>query len=402
MTVAASNGTATAADVLSGFDTNDRRGNITRLMDAGWTREDAQVEAKFYAEAKSNGSIFARQRVKLGDLMKQGVPEVEFLPSPTLGDRLFYAFNLFILAGHKKAGKSWCMVVQAADMLRAGRPVVYIDNENGWEVFVERLLSLGVDPDLVDEKFVYVPFPAERPSLDGLRAEVEAVAEEFPGAFIVLDSLRSFMSAYKLSPNADVEVGQFLGPVMGAVKNLPADKRVTVGIIDHSNRATRDGDEYAAAGSFAKAAGVDAVYFFKREERFSETQAGQVKIVTVDDRRGRLDFERFYSVGGQGEGNAIRFTRLDAKDVGAMGRMRSRVFEFLADREGEWLPPTTIISGVPGDDKSARRALELVADTERHVHRKENPSRRGAWVYTFDPAYESAPSGLSVGGEATR
>jgi len=36
---------ATAADILAGADPNDRHGNITRLVDAGWSREDAHHEA---------------------------------------------------------------------------------------------------------------------------------------------------------------------------------------------------------------------------------------------------------------------------------------------------------------------------------------------------------------------
>jgi len=62
----------------------------------------------------------------------------------------------------------------------------------------------------------------------------------------------------------DVEVEQFLGPIMGAVKGTPVAERPTVAVIDHSNRATRGGDEYVAAGSFAKPAGVDAAYFFEK------------------------------------------------------------------------------------------------------------------------------------------
>lgn len=81
----------------------------------------------------------------------------------------------------------------------------------------------------------------------------------------------------RLELDPDVELEQFLGPIMGAVKNLPAEDRITVGIIDHANRKTAEGDEYAAGGSRAKAAGVDVVYFFKKEQRFSAA-GGEIKL----------------------------------------------------------------------------------------------------------------------------
>ena len=74
-------------------------------------------------------------------------------------------------------------------------------------------------------------------------------------------------------------------------------------IIAHSNRATKDTDEYVAAGSFAKACGVDVVYFFELIEDFSPLEEGLVKLTAVDDRRGRLIKQSHYKVGGQGPNN---------------------------------------------------------------------------------------------------
>jgi len=370
-----------------------------RKQRAAYVARRDQRAARVARVAEPEGSIFARQRVPFGDLMRRGVPPVRFMPSPTLGERLFYSGSLFLLAGHKKAGKSWIMAVQAADVLAAGGYVVYIDQENGVELFAERMLARGVDPEQADERFVYVPFPSEKPSLEHLRAEFEAIGEEYPGAFVVLDSLRTFMSRYGLSPNADVEVEQFLGPIMAAVKNMPEDRRVTVGIIDHSNRSTREGDEYAAAGSQAKAAAVDAVYFVNRVDKFSETVEGLMKVNAVDDRRGRLDFERFYKVGGQGEGKPFHIASVDADEVGAMGKAQASALELLADHEGEWLTTTRVVESPATAGKAAhlRRALELLAAGHPHVHSRPNPRRRDSTLYTYDPSIEKAAGGLQIG-----
>src|SRR5688572_27526332 len=49
------------------------------------------------------------QRKLLGQLVREGPPPPSFLPSPTLGERLFYEEHLWIISGHKKSGKSWAM-----------------------------------------------------------------------------------------------------------------------------------------------------------------------------------------------------------------------------------------------------------------------------------------------------
>src|SRR5205823_5413333 len=107
-----------------------------------------------------------------------------------------------------------------------------------------------------------------------------------PGAFVVLDSLRSLMARFGLNPEKNVEVEQVFGPIMASVKSRQPDGRLTVGVIDHSNRNTREGDPYVATGAAAKAQAVDVVYFFDKIEPFSRDAQGAVKVAVKDDRRG--------------------------------------------------------------------------------------------------------------------
>jgi len=43
--------------------------------------------------------------------------------------------------------------------MKAKRPVVYVDNENGHELFAERLLMLGCTHQQAADYLYYVPFP---------------------------------------------------------------------------------------------------------------------------------------------------------------------------------------------------------------------------------------------------
>jgi hypothetical protein len=361
----------------------------------GWTPEEAEAFKAAMAPPPPPGGRLAAQRVKLAEKLRAGPPPVHYLTTPTLGERLFYDGNVFLFSGHKKAGKSWTMAILAADQLAAGRPVVYIDQENGWEVFVERLLMLGVDPERVDadDGLIYVPFPDPLPPLYELRSEVESIAAQWPGALIVLDSLRTFLARYGLSPNKDVEIEAFFGPIMGAVKNLPAERRVTVGVIDHSNRGTKERDEYGHGGSHAKSEAVDVVYYFDRKEPFSERLEGHVKLVVKDDRRGKLDYARHYRIGGQGEGQRIRFEPVSADDVGEMRALREAMVEFLREHERDWFTLTNLREqkSIKGTAALYPRALELVAATEAHVHKRPHPKRKGSYQYCYDSSRETKP-----------
>lgn len=253
------------------------------------------------------------------------------------------------------------MTLEARDCIEQGRPVVYVDNENGPELFAERLTLVGANPETVDARFHYVPFPTDLSEPAKLRPEVDAITRELPGALIVLDSMRTFMSRFGLSPNVDVDIEQFLGPIMGAVKNAARPERPTVAVIDHSKRTTQGTDEYVAAGSAAKPAAVDAAYFFEKVEPFSRDVRGLVKVTVKDDRRGRLDFERFYRIGGQGEGQPLYFDHADASEVGTVGRILKEVREYLADNDGKPSTLTTLRNQIKGSNTEIDAAARQLA-----------------------------------------
>lgn len=326
------------------------------------------------------------QRVTLGALLRDGVPEPTFLPSPSHGERLFYEGHVFLFAGHKKTGKSWSMIMQTRDLIAAGRSVVYVDNENGSDIFASRLAAAGgVTPEEVDERLFYVPFPRDL-RLDGLREEFDSIRAQLPGAFVVIDSLRSLMARFGLNPEKNVEVERVFGPLMASVKSGDTEGRITVGVIDHSNRATVEGDAYVASGAAAKAQAVDAVYFFDKIEPFSRDVPGAVKLAVKDDRRGLLDFERVYRVGGQGGEAPFRFERASAEDFGANGRILLDVRQHMMDTAGADQTKTAIRLAVKGDNGKIDKALSaLVSNPREPVWSEERNGGRFVFVWEERP-----------------
>lgn len=334
------------------------------------------------------------QRVALGSLVRDGVPPTPWLESGTLGLRLFYAESVWIVSGHKKSGKSWAMLATALDCVTAERPVVYIDFENGHKRLARRLIQLGADWKAVDRHLHYIDSP-RRLTLDGMRAELDAIAEALPNAFVVIDSLRGYMarlstSARALDPNAAADVEAVCAPLNDAAH----EHGLTVGVIDHAKKGASDSDEYSTSGSQAKEAAVDAVYFWTKVENYNKETAGLVKIAATSDRDGELDFERFYRVGGQGEA-AFSFERADADEVGTMGKVRASVYDFLADHEGQTFTANAIVGSAEttGKAEHIRRALELMAAGERHIHKDPNPARKGSWLYSYDGKRDGHPVG---------
>jgi hypothetical protein len=325
------------------------------------------------------GPGLLEQRVHL-DLTAPRV-EVKFLPTPTLGERLFYRGNMFILSGHKKAGKTLGMMSVALDQIEAGGVVVYLDFENGGDLIGDRLRDMGADAQAIADRFYYVPFPKGL-TLDNFLAQLQRIAAELPGAFVIFDSLRGLFTRLSataktaMSVNDPTSIEQVLGPVSEVVKTTD----LTAGVIDHANKKQTGDEEYVTAGSVGKEQVADVVMFWSKVEPFSEDEEGVVSLKAASDRRGKLPLAPlFFRVGGQGEGNQLTFERVDASQVGPRGQVRDAVEQFLLDMAPEAFTQTSLERDVDGKATSIREAVRALAtDPESPV--QEVPGERAGRV----------------------
>jgi AAA domain len=275
--------------------------------------------------------------------MQDGYPALAYLPSPRLGERLFYARSVGLIAGHKKSMKSWATVLLAGDMMESGNPVLYVDRENGGRVFARRMLDSGATIGQVRDLFHYVPFPSGMP-VDELEAEIAAWAAIMPAGLLIYDSLRTLLGAAKLSSNSDTDIELALGPIMRAVKNQADEGQFAALIIDHANRATRASDLFAHGGSQAKSAAVDTTYYVEKLTEVSKDVQGTVMLEVKDDREGDIpDRVRYFAAGGQGHGKPLYWERTDAPAPEAAER------EVLAMQAAQWVREQ--------DDPQARKAI---------------------------------------------
>jgi len=348
---------------------------------------DAAPLLKALEEAQRPSRLLA-QRKKLGQIMRDGVPPPEFLPSPTLAERLFYKRQLAILSGHRKHGKSTATKAVCADAMRAGHPVVYLDFENGEDIITERLVLMGLEPEIVDELFHYVPFPTGL-SLDDWEAELRRVTQELPGALLVYDSYRGLFSRLRTSSGAPLSVNDPIDTeaVFGPINSVTKTEDVLASLmIDHAKKGGQASDIYSTANSVGKEQAVDAVYFWEKREPFSEDQAGVVSLTVTADRRGRLPTQPLlWRVGGQGPGNPLCFEPVSQDEIGTPARIRADVLDFLRAQPGEQFTQSAVVKAVQGNADAKRQALNaLAADPDVPVHRVAG-KRKDHPKYVYDP-----------------
>src|SRR4051812_17924614 len=72
------------------------------------------------------------------------------------GRGLFYPGKVNSVAGESESGKSWLLLATAAQEIRRGRSMLYIDCEDDASSVLGRVLALGVAAEQIKEQFLYV------------------------------------------------------------------------------------------------------------------------------------------------------------------------------------------------------------------------------------------------------
>jgi hypothetical protein len=216
------------------------------------------------------------------------------------------------------------------DHITGGRPCLYLDFENGWQIIAERLRDMQAPENVLDERLFYVPFP-KGITLDGFYDRLKEVIDQHPDLLIVVDSWRGVGARLggeirNFNQNDTVHVERVYAPLM-SVK----DDGATVLVLDHPNRTTTSASEYLAGHSAAKEQVADAIYWFEKIEPFSVDREGAVMLQTKQDRRGRLDFDKHnYRVGGQGDDGRLELRPVASHEVGAKKQIDNTIQTWLA------------------------------------------------------------------------
>lgn len=199
----------------------------------------------------------------------------------TDGQPLIYPGLTHWLMGEPGKGKTWVALAAAAEQIRNGRAVVYLDYEGSARIVGERLAALGLTPDQVDAHLLY-----HRPGIvtRDIAARLTAAVTATDTALVIIDGVAKALAAAGYSEDKAPDV---LAWLVTAVNPL-ADAGAAVLMLDHVVKE-KDGRGLWARGSGAKLGEVSGAAWVLRPDRpFSRTQAGRAHLVQAKDREGHV------------------------------------------------------------------------------------------------------------------
>ena len=143
-------------------------------------------------------------RVDLGKAIREGVePPAQRIPG------VLYAQGIHELTGEPGCGKTLAALWMALEEVQAGRPVLYLDEENLTTVMAERLESMGADPEALSDRLVYLQRPTISLQDKESIKDLLAVVEEQEPSLVIIDSMADFLALSECNENDASEVTQW-------------------------------------------------------------------------------------------------------------------------------------------------------------------------------------------------
>lgn len=199
------------------------------------------------------------------------------------GQALLYRGRVHSFHGESESGKSWVALVEAARLLQAGEPVLFLDFEDTASGAVERLRALGVSRESFG-LLTYLSPQAKPDAFDGSGSAFEELLAR-PYALAIIDGLTEALSLWGLDGRHEGEVAPWYRRVP---KRIAKDTGAAVVIVDHVTK-DRDGRGRMPLGTQHKMAAVDgAAFVVEPVEPLGRGLRGVICLRLGKDRRGGL------------------------------------------------------------------------------------------------------------------
>ncbi|WP_158604500.1 AAA family ATPase [Nocardioides mangrovicus] len=205
---------------------------------------------------------------------------------PTVGRRsdgqcLLYPGSTHSLASEPEAGKSWLALAICVQEIKAGRPVVYLDYEDGPVGISQRLVALGATAeDLAGFTLIH---PQDGASGDDVTRLCEAVTAHHV-SLVVLDGITEAFTLQGLSNENNQDAASFFG----FLPNRLAQAGAAVLLLDHEVKRSNDRGRFALGAGHKLAAIRGAAFKLRSRERFSIGRSGSSELYVVKDRPGAV------------------------------------------------------------------------------------------------------------------
>src|SRR5579884_3014858 len=173
------------------------------VLDEAQAREEKH--AKLVSQWGLDGLESPLVPIPIADLLREGIE-----PIPMLLDDWLYEGELHWIYAEAEAWKTWVALILALDVMAQGKRVVWFDEEVGQVMLVQRLQALGADPDVIEAKFAYFPFP-DLQIREGNQQHIDVarhkdLLQAIKPALVVYDTATDFLAAAGLDENSGREV----------------------------------------------------------------------------------------------------------------------------------------------------------------------------------------------------
>lgn len=390
------------AAVDPGVDRKDRRSTVSstaKLLEKdgktwGWAKLSEFIGGVVVAKAREWLNLENDEtedeptedrltRADIATMLEEGIPEPEWLM-----EGVFYKQAIHWMAGEPGCGKTIMLLGLADQLMRAGKTVMWVDEEAGERQTAYRLQAYKADPDVIRERFHYFNRPGLSIS-DEDRHALFTMAREVKPDVIFFDSVGDMLDAAELDEDNNSEVNRWAKAILEPLK---FEYDTSVVVIDHVTKSKESRGGWAR-GAGAKKGKTDVLWRITKVKEFTTSLVGLIRLEPGKDRDGCLPLRAAYRIGGQG-GRII----LEAVDAVATGERKvpeeevpRRVVEFLrlnAECEEDSVTLSGVQAAVTGKNEAIRDALlELGKDEETGVRVLTRGSRQ-RWWYEEDTGFE--------------
>jgi hypothetical protein len=242
---------------ISNADLMDKKGPSSTPFSTSWTPVDLA--------AVMSGEVIEVKPTLM--LRSDGVP-------------LLYPGRMHAVNSEPEAGKTWLALFVAAEVMRSGGYVLYVDFEDSAAGIVDRLRSFGLPDEMVGRLFIYVrpdePFDANAKNV------ILAVLKECQPHLTVLDGITEAMSLHSLSIKDNDDSAKF----MMMLPRLIANTGSAVLQLDHVTKSKDERGRWAI-GAQHKLAAIDGVSFsLEARQPFGRGMSGVSTLKVHKDRPG--------------------------------------------------------------------------------------------------------------------
>lgn len=223
------------------------------------------------------------QPVDLRPLLDGSVEHLD--PPPSVLARtdrvcLLYAGELNWLSGEPETGKSWLAQLAAAQEIEKGNHVLYLDLEDTPSRIIDRLRGLGIEHDVIAERFHYI-----RPATAANAADLLELLELATRCSLtVIDGTTDLHLIHGLDPEANKDAATMVSQLLRPLANAgPA-----VLPLDHVTKNKETRGRYAIGAQHKLAAVRGAAYHLETITAMGRGVVGQARLFITKDRPGHI------------------------------------------------------------------------------------------------------------------